>query len=190
MIRLANAPAAAALLTAALITPSTAKDPCVSGPGVGQRPGPYSFLVASGPERGQQTCYVCETADKPGIIVFARSLSEPLGQLLSKCDGALAERPKDSMRAWMTILGEKTVALDGLGKWAKEKGLALPVGVFDDPVGPPSYKLAEDADVTVVLFIERKVTANLAFRVGELNDEAVVRVAEEIARLGKKAERK
>jgi len=62
--------------------------------------------------------------------------------------------------------------------------------VFDDPVGPPSYKLAEDADVTVVLFIERKVTANLAFRVGELNDEAVVRVAEEIARLGKKAERK
>src|SRR5262245_33149429 len=167
-----------------------AKDPCVSGPQSGQKPGPYSFLVASGPERGQQTCYVCETADKPGVVVFARSLSDPLAHLLAKCDAALAERPKDSMRAWMTVLGEKTVALDGLGKWAKQKGLSLPAGVFEDPVGPPSYKLAEDADVTVVLFIERKVTANIAFRAGELNDEAVVRVAEKIARLGKKAERK
>jgi hypothetical protein len=189
MIRFAKSSIAAAILGVAIVPPCSAKDPCVSGPSAGQRPGPYSFLVATGPERGQQTCYVCETADKPGVIVFARSLSDPLAQLLSKCDAANAERPKDSMRAWMTVLGEKTVALDALGKWAKQKGLALPVGVFDDPVGPPSYKLADDADVTVILFVDRRVAANFAFRTGELNDEAVGRVADEIARLGKKPER-
>jgi len=190
MIRFANSSIAVAIVSVALVAPCLAQDPCVSGPGVGQKPGPYSFLVASGPERGQQTCYVCETADKPGVIVFARSLSDPLAQLLSKCDAAIAERPKDSMRAWMTVLGEKTIALDALGKWAKQKGLALPVGVFDDPVGPPSYKLAEDADVTVVIFVDHQVTANFAFRARELNDKAVVRVADEVARLGKKPERK
>src|SRR6476620_4413576 len=110
--------AASALISVAAST-TVAKDPCVSGPQVGDRPGPYSFLVASGPERGQPTCYVCETAEKPGVIVFARGLSAPLAKLLGKMDSTVGARPKDSMRAWMTVLGEKTVTLDALGQWAK-----------------------------------------------------------------------
>src|SRR3954451_20031378 len=134
------------------------RDPCVSGPQVGHRPGPYSFLVATGPERGQPTCYVCETAEKPGVIVFARSLSEPLAHALAACDAAVASRPKDAMRAWMTVLGEKTIGLDDLARWATQAGIkAVPVGVFDDPVGPPSYRLADDADVTILVFENRKV---------------------------------
>jgi hypothetical protein len=164
-----------------------AKDPCVSGPQLGQRPGPYSFLVATGPERGQPTCYVCETAEKPGIIVFARSVSDPLTKILQAADEAVALRPKDAMRAWMTVLGEKTIGLDELGRWATQAGLkSVPVGVFDDPVGPPSYKLADDADVTVLVFENRKVLANFAFRKGELDDAAVRKVAAEIAHLGGK----
>ena len=182
--------AAIALITVAAPF-GAAKDPCVSGPQVGDRPGPYSFLVATGPERGQPTCYVCETAEKPAVIVFARSLTVPLAHLLSKCDEAIAARPKDSMRAWMTVLGEKTVGLDELAKWAKQSGLkGVPVGVFDDPVGPPSYKLAEDADVTVVLFTQRKVAANFAFRQSELDETAVKRISDELSHLDKKSDRK
>ncbi len=55
-----------------------ADEPCKSGLQPAQRPGPYSSLVAVGPQRGQQHCYVCEAADRPVVIVFARSLSEPL----------------------------------------------------------------------------------------------------------------
>lgn len=161
-----------------------AGEPCVSGPQIGQRPGPYSFLVATGPERGQPTCYVCETAEKPGVIVFARSVSDPLAKLMLACDEAVAARPKDAMRAWMTVLGEKTIGLDDLAKWATKAGLkSVPVGVFDDPVGPPSYKLADDADVTVIVFENRKVAANFAFRKGELDDAAVKLVSEHFARI-------
>src|SRR5262245_27083399 len=163
---------------------AVAKDPCVSGPQVGEKPGPYSFLVATGPQRGQPTCYICETADKPGVIIFARTVSEPLGKLLGKCDDTVASRPKDEMRAWMTVLGEKTIALDELGKWAKQLGLkTTPVGVFDDAVGPPSYKLADDADVTVILLGNRKVVRNAAFRAGELNEDAIKRVAESMGKM-------
>src|SRR3954466_14814245 len=164
-----------------------AADPCVSGPQVGQRPGPYSFLVATGPERGQPTCYVCETAEKPGVIVFARSVSDPLARLLAVCDQAVADRPKDAMRAWMTVLGEKTIGIDDLSRWATKAGLkTIPVGVFDDPVGPPSYKLADDADLTVVVFERRKVVATFAFRAAEVDDEALKRLTEQLARLGGK----
>jgi hypothetical protein len=174
-----------ALWSAIGLTTAAAKEPIASGPRVGERPGPYSFLVASGPERGQQTCYVCETAEKPGVIVFARSLSDPLGKLLAACDEELARRPKEAMRAWMTVLGEKTVGLDDLGRWSKQTGLkGVPVGVFDDPGGPPSYKLARDADVTVLLFVNRKVVLNAAFRPGELDGAAVKRIAQQLQRLG------
>jgi hypothetical protein len=85
---------------------------------------------------------------------------------------------------WRRVLGEKTIGLDEVGKWAKLLGLkATPVGVFDDPVGPPSYKLAEDADVTVLLFVNRKVVSNFAFRAGELNEDAIQRVADSISKL-------
>jgi hypothetical protein len=168
-----------------LAVPAAAGDePVVSGPQVGQRPGPYSFLVATGPDRGRQTCYVCETAEKPGVIVFARSLSAPLGKLAAACDEAVAARPAGSLRGWLTVLGEKTVGLDDLAKWSKQAGLkAIPVGVFDDPVGPPTYRLAADADVTVLVFSNRKVIANHAFRTGELDDAAVARLAAEVRKL-------
>jgi hypothetical protein len=160
---------------------ATAAEPCVSGLNVGARPGPYSFLVASGSERGQQTCYVCETAEKPGVIVFARSTSAPLSKLLVKCDEIIATQPKDSMRAWMTMLGEKTIGMDDLGKWSKQNGLkTLPVGIFDDPIGPPSYKLADEADVTVVVFSKRKVIGNFAYRAGELSDKDIEKISTSI----------
>lgn len=143
-----------------------AADPLASGVAVGKRPGPYSFLVATGKERGQPTCFICEQADKPGAVVFARSLSEPLGKLLAGLDAEMASR-KD-FKAWMTLLTTKA-DLDELADWAKKHGLKqLPVGAFEDADGPPAYTLHADADITLMLFEKKKVLENKAFRKGEL----------------------
>ena len=48
----------------------------------------------------------------------------------------------------------------------------IPVGVFEDTDGPPSYRLHQGADVTVLLAVKQKVVANFAFRAGELNAKA------------------
>src|SRR5687768_4359565 len=89
-------------LTLTLALPLAADEPCVSGVPVGKRPGPYSFLVATGPQRGQQTCYICEQheGNKPAAVVFARTTSDQLGKLLSKLEAA---GQKDSgYKVWMT----------------------------------------------------------------------------------------
>src|ERR1051325_5843795 len=111
-------PMTALTLTLAL---ALSADPCASGVPVGKRPGPYSFLVATGPQRGQQTCYVCEQADKPTAIVFARTLSDPLGKLLAKLDAETAARKDAGFKAWMTQL-TATADLDALAKWAQQQG--------------------------------------------------------------------
>lgn len=158
------------------LTLATAADPCVSGVPVGKRPGPYSFLVATGPQRGQQTCYICEQHEnnKPAAVVFTRSLSEPLGKLLGKLEAAGAANAKDTgYKVWCTQLAEKA-DLDTLAKWAQKQGLkTVPVGAFEDADGPPSYKLNKDADVTVILFTKQKVVANFAFRAGELTEKQI-----------------
>jgi hypothetical protein len=184
-----NAPATFVSVICCALAPlaASAADPCLSGVQPGQKIGPYSFLVATGPQRGQQTCYVCETADRPAVVVFSRKLSKPLGQLMVKCNDWVAAQPKDEVRSWMTVLGEKTVSLDELAKWAKQAGIqSVPVGVFDDPIGPPSFKISEEAEVTVLLWVNRKVVANFAFRENELNDAAIKKITAAMAKMVEK----
>jgi hypothetical protein len=177
-------------LALALTLPLSAADPCVSGTPVGKRPGPYSFLVATGPQRGQLTCYICEQHEnnKPAAVVFARTLSAPLGKLLGKLEeaGALPAAKDTGYKVWMTQLADKA-DLDALAKWAQAQGVkTAPVGAFEDADGPPSYKLAKDADVTVLLFTKQKVVANFAFRAGELTDKQIDEIVKSVPQLFEK----
>ena len=159
-------------------------DPCKSGPQPSQRPGPYSALVCVGKERGQQHCYICEAGDRPVAIVFARSLSEPLGKLVKKLDGAVKEHKASEPRAWVTFLADDQTKLDPqVVKWAQQHAVTIPCAVFEDTVGPPTYLLAKEADVTVLLSVKQKVVANFAYRAGELNDAAINEVVKAIPRI-------
>lgn len=172
-------------LTLALTLTLHAEDPCVSGVPVGKRPGPYSFLVATGKERGQQTCYICEQheGNKPAAVVFARSTTDELAKLLARLEAAGTDKRDSGYKVWMTLLAEKA-DLEALATWAQKKGLkTVPVGAFEDADGPPSYKLHKDADVTVLLFTRQKVIANFAFRPGELTDKRIDEVAKTVPNL-------
>jgi hypothetical protein len=174
----------AALLCLPALAPA-AEAPCVSGLPAGQRPGPYTFLVATGPQRGQLTCYVCETADKPAVVVFARSMSDPLGKLVQQLDKSVADHKAKDLRAWVTFLHDDQAALDPkVERWGKQHAVRnVPLGVFEDVDGPPSYRLARDADVTVLMYVNQKVVANFAFRAGELTDAKVNEVVQALPRI-------
>ncbi len=162
-----------------------ADDPCVSGLQVGQRPGPYSFLVATGKERGQLTCYVCETADKPAVIVFARTPSKELGELVSALDSAVGDPKNAPLGGWVTFLSDNQPKMDPqVVEWGKKHAVkTMPLGVFEDENGPPAYRLNKDADATVLLFVKQKVVANFAFRKGELTEKARAEVLKAIPKV-------
>lgn len=160
-----------------LLIPLTvaADEPCKSGPKAGQRPGPYSALVCVGPQRGTQHCFICETADRPMVVVFARTLSDPLGRLVHRLDKALNDHQKVELRAWVTFLADDQTSLDPkVVAWGRKHVTGnVPLMVFEDVVGPPAYLLAREADVTVLLAVNQKVVANFAYREGQLNDPAI-----------------
>ena len=168
-----------------------AADPCVSGLKPGQRPGPYAAVVSVGPQRGQSHCFICETADRPAVVVFARGLSDPLGKLVRGLDKALTDHKAAEPRAWVTFLHEDQSAFDPqVVDWAKKQAVRkVPLAVFEDEGGPPSYRLGREAEVTVLLFVKQKVVRNFAFRAGELTEARVaevLRAVPEILPAGKK----
>ena len=177
-------------LAALLISfPIASADPCKSGPQPNQRPGPYSALVCVGKERGTQHCYICESADKPIVVIFARSLTEPLGKLVKQVDTAVKDNKASDMRGWITFLADDQTKMDPqIVKWAKEHAISnVPCAVFEDTVGPPTYLLHKEADVTVILSVKKSVVANFAFRNGELNDAAIGEIGKSIPRIVKSA---
>jgi len=168
---------------------SAAEEPCVSGLKAGQRPGPYAAVVSVGPNRGQLHCFICETADKPAAVVFARQMTDPLGKLVQGLDKAVLAHKTAGLRSWVTFLSADQPALDPqVVKWGKKHGLGnVSLAVFEDPDGPPSYRLARDAEVTVLLFVKQKVVRNFAFRTGALNDKKIAEVLKALPEIvGKK----
>src|SRR5438874_7528808 len=98
-----------------------AVDSCRSGLQTGQKPGPYAFVLSTGPQRGVSHCYICETAERPAIVVFARDLSDPLGKLAQKIDKALIEHKKSELRGWVTFLNNDQLSVDPkIGQWAQK----------------------------------------------------------------------
>jgi hypothetical protein len=164
---------------------SSAAEPCVSGLDPGQKPGPYTFVISTGPQRGQLYCYICETADRPAIVIFARSLSEPLGKLANRIDRVVTENKAADMRAWITFLHDDQPGFDAkVLDWSKKHAVRnVPLGIFEDAGGPPAYRLSRDADATVVLFVKQKVVANFAFRANELTEEKILDVLKAVPRL-------
>jgi hypothetical protein len=173
----------------ALTSRTWSEEPCVSGVAVGKRPGPYSFLVATGPQRGQSTCYICETEDRPAVVVFARSPNESLGKLVKALDGAVSNNKAADMCGWVTFLSKGDDGFEErIVKWGRDQAIrTMPLGLFENKDGPPSYKIANEAEVTVLLFTKQKVVTNFAFRAGELRDERIKEVLAAIpGLLGKK----
>ena len=162
-----------------------ADGPCQSGLQPGQRPGPYAFLVAWGEQRGKSHCFVCETGDKPAVIMFARTPNDALAKLHAKINQAVIDHKKSDLRAWTTFLSDNQPALEPkLVEWARQHGLSsVSLGVFEDLDGPPSYRLAQEAEVTVLLSVNQKVTANFAFRAGELTDEKIKGIVEALPKI-------
>ncbi|HEV3143869.1 MAG TPA: hypothetical protein VGZ47_08305 [Gemmataceae bacterium] len=162
-----------------------AQEHCVSGLQVGQKPGPYSFVVSTGKERGQSTCFICQTEDKPAVIVFARQSSEELGKLAAELDKAVADPKNAPLRGWVTFLSDNQPKMDPqVVQWGQKHAIrSMPLGIFEDNDGPPSYRLGQDADVTILLFVKQKVVANFAYRTGELTDTARAEVLKAVPKI-------
>ena len=116
-------------------------------------------------------------------MIFARETSEPVTSLVKKIDAATAKNSSAHMGSFAVFLSDQ----EGLDKKLKEladkeqiKKLALTI---DSPAGPPSYKIAKDAEVTVLLYKNKSVKVNYAFKKGELKNQDIDKIVSDLAKI-------
>jgi len=159
-----------------------------SGPQVGEEltGGPFHPLNITGDMAGQKQCLYCKNGSNPVVMIFAREVSKPLANLVKKIDAETVKNSAAKMGSFVVFLSDSEDLGKHLKTWADTEKVETCILSIDNPAGPKGYKVAKDADITVVLYTDHKVKANFAFASGEMKDKDVDMVLAEVAKITKK----
>jgi hypothetical protein len=117
-------------------------------------------------------------------MIFAREVSDNLTSLVKKIDAETTKNKSKKMGSFVVWLSQDEKLSDKLKDIGKKEGLkSCVLSIIDNPSGPPKYEVAKDAEVTVVLYNNRKVVANYAFKKGELNDAAITKIMADVPKI-------
>lgn len=115
-------------------------------------------------------------------MIFAREISDPLTSLVKKIDAENQKKGK-KMASFVVFLSDKEGLEKDLKDLATKESLKETVLAKDSPAGPKGYDVAKDADITVVLYVNRTVKSNHAFKKGELNSKAIDEIMADLPKI-------
>lgn len=116
-------------------------------------------------------------------MIFAREVSDSLTSLVKKLEAEVAAHSKEKLGSFVTFCSDDESLKDKLADLAKKEDLKKVILTIDQPTGPPKYKVAKDADVTVVLYNKRKVAASFAFKKGEMKEKDVEAIIADLPKI-------
>jgi len=116
-------------------------------------------------------------------VIFAREVSDPLTSLVKKIDQATVANSDCSMGSFVVMMSDDEKIEKQLKDFADKEKLKEIVLTIDNPAGPEKWKIAKDADVTVILYNKRKVEANYAFKKGELKDAEIDKIVKDVEKI-------
>jgi hypothetical protein len=146
-----------------------------SGLQVGERAGSFNVKDITGPNSGKTLCYRCFYGSRPCVTIFGREVTDNLATLVKQVDEQVDKNQDKYMCAFFVLLAEdKDAAAGKLRELAKKRDIKnAPLTVFDDVGGPPEYKIAKDAEVTVLFLRKDAVAANHSFGKGQLDKKVI-----------------
>jgi len=106
-------------------------------------------------------------------MIYAREISDRLTGLVKKIDDAVSRYNKQKLGGFVVFCSDDATLRSRLKELAvREKIQHVPFAI-EKPAGPEGYRIARDADVTVILYRKKTVKANYAFPKGGLDAESV-----------------
>jgi hypothetical protein len=103
--------------------------------------------------------------------------------LVKKIDAETLKNSNKRMGSFVVFLNERDGLATDLKALAEKEAVKETVLTTDGVAGPDGYKIAREADVTVVLYNRRIVEANYTFRIGKLTDEAIDKIISDVNKM-------
>jgi len=155
-----------------------------SGPQVGQKlAGPFHPLNINGDKAGEKNCLYCSNGDHPVAMIFAREVTPAVETLIKKIDAATAKNKDAEMGSFVVFLSDDEGLAKQLKSMAEKDKIQKTILSIDNPAGPKGYNVNKDADVTVVLYVNRTAKANHTFKKGQLNDKAIDKIVSDVSKI-------
>jgi len=173
-------------LLAGFVLAEDAKSTIASGPKVGEElAGPFHPLNVTGAKTDEKHCLYCENGANPVAMIFARECSPELKKLIKKIDECTGKNGDCKMGSFVVFCSDEEGLAAKLKTAAKDENLKKTVLAIDNPAGPKGYNVNKDADVTVILYKNRTVKANFAFKKGELTEKGIDAVMQAVPMITK-----
>lgn len=149
-----------------------------SGLKPGEKVGAYNVKDITGPNAGKSLCYRCNYGARPVVNVFARDVNDNLAKLVVEVDKLVEQNKDKKMAAFVTVLAEDADKVaPKLEEIAKKNNIKnVPLTIFDGESGPADYKIAKNADVTVMMWNKGEVKATIATEKGQLDAATIKKV--------------
>lgn len=112
--------------------------------------------------------------------VFAREMTPALTSLVKKLEQATVDHKDAKVAAWVVILTDDEKAEDKLKELADKEKIKKTILAVEGPTGPDKYKIAKDADVTVLLYAKKTVKKNHVFEKGKFTEKDADKIAAEV----------
>ncbi len=156
-----------------------------SGIEIGGRVGPYTVNDCTGPNAGKSLCYRCSYGGRPVVNIFTRDMNGDVQELIAKIDEKVGQNRDQKMAAFVVHLTDDAdKSSSELKKVADSKKIKnTPLTNFEGQAGPSSYKIAKDADVTVLMWVKGKVKVNHAFKKGDLSKDKIDSLVKETSKI-------
>ena len=143
----------------------------------------FEPVNVNGEHAGEPYCLICENGLAPVVMLFAREVNEPLLQLLTHIDAATAKHRDQELGSFVVFLSDDDRLREQLAAEAKKRNIQKLVLSTFDASGPEGFKVARDADLTIVLYREHAVKANHAFRRGEFTAAASEKILDDLPKI-------
>ncbi|WP_169977562.1 hypothetical protein [Tautonia rosea] len=97
----------------------------------------------------------------------------------------MADRPRlNAFVVHLTDPENEAEAVSNLREMAAKGGIAkIPLTLMENPDGPPAYRIAEDAEVTILIYRFFDVRAKQVFGPGELTEADIDRVLADLSKV-------
>lgn len=155
-----------------------------SGPQAGEKvPGPFKVLNVTGPEAGKTSCQYCNHGTRPVAVVFTKWITPEIAGLLKKIDAVTAANKEAGLGSFVVVCSDSPNSYQYFKQVAEELGIQNTILTLYKAGGPEKYRLASDADVTVLLYYHLTVKANHAFKTSELTTTAVDAILADLRRM-------
>jgi hypothetical protein len=157
-----------------------------SGPQTGDKvPGPFHPLNINGEYAGKKNCLYCQAGDDPTVAIFARTPDDAaLQKLIAALDVVTEKHTKLDMNSFVVFCSDEKIEpkLKDLAEKSKLKKVILAI---EPAEGPEKYDISKDADVTIIIYKDRRVVANHTFAKGKLTEKDTEKVLADVAKIVK-----